>query len=93
MLKITGNDIFRAGEKIGWVEGSHVYAHDGKKLGYFSGNYIYGYDGRKIAYIEGDHLFSGGSGVKVPLEKISELIEGGILPEAGKCAIYVLLGD
>lgn len=93
MLKITGNDIWRSGEKIGWIEGNRIRARDGKKLGYFEGNFIYGEDGWKVAYVEGDHLFSDGGNVKVPLEKISEEIEGGMLPETGKCAIYVLLGD
>jgi hypothetical protein len=93
MVKIIGNDIWRGGEKIGWVEGARIRAHDGTKLGYFEGNFVYGEDGHKLAYIEGDHLVSYGSDTKIPLEKIAEEIEGGVLPEIGKCAVYVLLGD
>lgn len=93
MLKIIGKDIWRAGEKVGWIEGDHVYAHDGRKLGYFDADHVYGADGRKLAYVQGDHLFSYGGNSKVPLEGVSEEIEGGVLPEMGKCAIYVLLGD
>ncbi|GEM_PF-391898 len=92
MIKIEGNDILRGGEKIGWIEGNDVRAHDGKKLGYFEGNHVYNSLGERVAYINGDHLFSqGGSEMKMHLEKINEEIVGGVLPEIGKCAIYVLL--
>ena len=93
MIKIIGKDIWRGGEKIGWTEENHVWAHDGRKLGYFEENYVYGEDGHKLAYIEGDHLIPYGGNSKVPLEKISEEIVGGVLPEIGKCAVYVLLGS
>ncbi len=93
MVKLVGNAVWRGGEKIGWVEEQHVHAHDGRKLGYFEGNYVYGEDGHKLAYVEGDHLISYGSNAKIPLEKVSEEVEGGVLPEIGKCAVYVLLGD
>lgn len=92
MIKIEGNDIWRAGEKIGWVDGSHIRAHDGKRLGYFEGSHVYNILGQRVAYVDGDHLFSEGSNEgKIPLEKINEEIVGGVLPEIGKCAIYVLL--
>lgn len=93
MLKIVGRDIWRGGEKVGWIDGSHIRAHDDKKLGYFAGNFIYDRDGHKTAYIVGDHLFSAGGSVSVPLDKVDEEIEGGVLPMIGKCAVYVLLGD
>lgn len=93
MVKIIGNDIWRAGQKIGWIDGDHVRAHDGTKLGYFQGNFVFGEDGHKLATIEGDHLIAYGGNAKVLLEKISEDIEGGVLPEIGKCAVYVLLGS
>ncbi len=96
MIKIVGNEIWRAGEKIGWIDGDHVRAHDGRKLGYFHDRFVHGEDGRKLAYIEGDDLVSYGAGSgegKVPLEKVSEAVEGGVLPEIGKCAVYVLLGS
>ncbi|HUZ92879.1 MAG TPA: hypothetical protein VNG29_02675 [Candidatus Paceibacterota bacterium] len=92
MLKFIGRDIWRGGEKVGWVEENHIYAHDGKKLGYFEGNYVYDANsGQKIAYIEGDYLISEGGNQKIPLDKVSEEIVGGVLPEIGKCAVYVLL--
>ena len=93
MLKITGNDIWRNGQKVGWIEENYIRAHDGKKLGYFGGNFIYGIDGHKLAYVEGDYLYSESSSTaKVSLDKINEGIEGGMLPEVGKCAVYMFIG-
>jgi hypothetical protein len=93
MIKIVGTEIWRGGQKIGWIEGHHVRAHDGKKLGYFEGDHVYNEEGHKLAYIEGDYLISYGSNIKVPLEKVSEEVEGGIGPGIDKCGIYVLFGD
>ncbi len=94
MIKILGHDLWRGGQKTGWIEGGHIRAHDGKRLGYFYGNHIYGEDGRKLAYLEGDYLYSyAATGEKISLEKVSESIVGGVVPEMCKCAIYVLLGN
>ncbi|MDE2001794.1 MAG: hypothetical protein KGI60_04505 [Patescibacteria group bacterium] len=92
MIKVIGHDLWRGGQKIGWAEENHVFAHDGKKLGYFSENHVFDVTGRKLAYVEGDHLYADGSS-RVSLETINENIVGGVLPEMAKCAIYVLLGD
>ena len=91
MVKIDGNYIWRDGMKIGFVDDHHIRAHDDHRLGYFENNFIYGERGHKLAYLEGDSLISYESGKKIPLEKISESIQG-VLPEIGKCAVYVLLG-
>ena len=93
MVKIIGHDIWRGGQKIGWIDGDRIRTHDDKKLGYFEGNYVYSEEGHKLAYMEGDHLISYGGNSKIPLEKVSEAIEGGVLPLIGKCAVYVLLGS
>jgi hypothetical protein len=95
MIKILGNDLWRNGEKIGWIEGDHVRDRDGKKLGYFQDRFVYDMSGHKLAWIEEDYLVSQGSGseAKIRLDQVAEEIEGGVLPELGKCAVYVLLGD
>ena len=95
MVKIIGNDIWRGGEKTGWIDGDYVRDRDGKKLGYFQANYVYNMDGHKIAFIQEDYLISEGSGseAKIRLDQIAEEVQGGVLPEIGKCAVYVLLGD
>jgi hypothetical protein len=95
MVKLIGNDVWRAGQKVGWIEGDYVKDRDGKKLGYFQDKYVYNLDGRKIAFIEQDYLISEGSGseAKINLDQIAENVQGGVLSEIGKCAVYVLLGD
>ncbi len=91
MIKIDGNTIWRDGSKIGWMEGNHVRAHDGTKMGYFEGNNIYNNNGNKVAYTQGNYLYSESGDKKVPMEKISEQIVGGIVSDIAKCAIYILL--
>jgi hypothetical protein len=93
MIKIVGNDIWRGGEKVGFIDGNYIRAHDSRKLGYFEDRFVYSEEGHKLAYVEGDHLFSEGGSATVPLERVNEEIVGGVLPEIGKCAVYVLLGD
>jgi len=92
MVKIVGNDIWRSGEKIGFIDGDHIRTHDGHRIGYFEGNYVYNQDGNKTAEIENGYLVSYGGNARIPLDKVNESIEGGVLPEIGKCAVYVLLG-
>jgi hypothetical protein len=93
MLKIIGREIWRGGEKVGFIEENHVRAHDGKKLGYFEENHVRDTAGNKIAYISGDHLYTESLGnVKISLDKVNEMVMGGLLPEIGKCAVYILIG-
>jgi hypothetical protein len=92
MLKLIHNDILRDDEKIGYLEGNRVWSHDGKKLGWFEDNRIYDGDAQKVGYIEGDYLYDQGGNRKGHLEEITESIEGA-LPDLGKCAIYILLGN
>lgn len=92
MLKLIHNDILRADEKIGYLDGIHVWSHEGKRLGYFEGNHVYDIDGRKIAYIEEDYLYGEDGRRKARIEDITSTIEG-VLPDLAKCAIYVLLGN
>jgi len=93
MIKIDGDHLWRGGQKIGWVEDRHVRAEDGKHLGYFDESHIYSEEGHRLGYVEGDYLFSESGDSKIALEKISEEIVGGTIPEIGKCAVYMLLGS
>ena len=93
MLKINGHEIWRGGEKVGFIDGNYIRAHDWKKLGYFEGNFVHDVMGHKLAYINGDHLYTESSaGVRISLDKVNESIVGGLLTEIGKCAIYILIG-
>jgi hypothetical protein len=93
MVKIIGNDVWRSGEKIGFIDGTHIRTHDGHRIGFFEGNYVYNQEGNKTAEIENGYLVSYGGSSKISLDKVNESIEGGVLPEIGKCAVYVLLGN
>lgn len=97
MVKIMGNEVWRANEKIGWIEDNkHIRARDNKRIGYFEENFVRDEQGHKIAYINGDHLYSIGrntSDAKMELSKINESIIGGVISEIGRCAVYILLGN
>lgn len=92
MLQLRGNDIYRGDQKIGWLQGNHLFDREGKKLGYFEENHIYDENAHKIAYIEDDKIFDETGKSRATLEMASESIEG-VLPEMAKCAIYTLLGN
>lgn len=89
MIKLEGNEIWRAGEKIGYLEGKSIHRHDGQKLGFFEENVVYEEEGHKIAYLEGDFLF-GDDFSKISLEKIAQEVTGGVVPEIVRAAIYIL---
>ena len=93
MVKLIDNDVWRDGDKIGYIQENRVYSHDGTRLGYFEQIYVHNKDGDKVAYIQDDHLISYTGSSNVSLETVSEKVQGGVLPEIGKCAVYVLLGS
>ncbi len=90
MIKIFDNKIWRDGEKIGWIEGTHIRDMSDKRLGYFENNFIYNMDGRKVAYIWENELKYENSMSPVELEHINAMIEGNF-PILTKCAVKVLL--
>jgi hypothetical protein len=90
MIKIFDNKVWRDGEKIGWIEGSHVRDMGDKKLGYFENDFIYNMDGRKVAYLQENELKYENSMNAVPLERVNGMIEGNF-PMLMKCAVKVLL--
>ncbi len=93
-ITITGHDIRRGGEKIGWIDVHKIRSHsDNKVLGYFDTEHIYSPEGHHLGYVSGDHLYSADGRVKVALEEVSEHIEGGLDEGLEKCAVYMLLGD
>jgi hypothetical protein len=91
-MKIFENKIWRDGQKIAWIDGTHIRNHDDQKLGYFENNFIYNMAGHKVAYIFENELRFENGGAAVPLEHINEEIEGAV-PLLEKCAVHVLLQD
>lgn len=92
-IKIVGNDIWRGGERIGWIEGEWIKDRSGTRLGYFDDTYVYGADARKIAYVDGNYLNMYDGSAKVSSSDVGKEVEGGTRPELEKCAIYILFGD
>lgn len=93
MIKISGNDIRRGGEKIGWIQGNDVYNHRGEKAGYFTSNDIYGYDGIKVGYVEGNHIYSTKGGSPIRLDENRRQISGGSASDLTRAAVRLLLGE
>ena len=92
MIKIIGNDLWRGGSKIGWLEDNDVFGDDGRKAGYYLGNDIYGADGRKLAYLQGNRLYVL-DGQELQMDDVRRKIGGGSLGDLGRAAIRVLLGE
>jgi hypothetical protein len=91
MIKISGNDILRGGEKLGWLEGNDIYGEDGGKLGYYSGDDIYNSAGVKIGYLEGMHLKTT-SGRTVLIEELRRHIFGTV-SDIARAAVYLLFEE
>lgn len=90
-IKISGNDILREGEKIGYIAGNDIHNEQGEKMGYFSGNDVYDETGRKMGYIEGAK-FKSSDGRSSGIGKIEREIKGGNVSNLGRAAIKTLLG-
>lgn len=91
MIKIVDNDIFRGGQKIGWIEGNDIWGNSGK-LGYFLDNDIYNKAGKKIGYLEGNYLITI-EGKKIRLDENRRIITGGTISDLARAAIRLLLGE
>ncbi len=89
MIKIFDNKIWKDGEKIGWLDGTHLRNMEDVKLGYFEDGYIYNIEARKVAYIYENELRYENGASATQLESINEMIEGNF-PILTKCAVKVL---
>lgn len=92
MIKIDGHNLYRDGEKIGWIDGKHIRNEDDMKRGYFDDETVYDEDGHKLAYIRGNRLCLEDGGEELDLDKLNDKISGSE-PPVVKCAIHVLLGN
>lgn len=93
MLKIVGNDIWRSGTKIGYIQAERIYNYEGRKVGYFTSNDIYTADGHKRGYLRGNLLEIVGDGTTVELDNIREKIGGGSISDIARATIFLVLGD
>lgn len=94
MITIKGNDIWRGGEKIGWISGNDIFNADGIKIGYFSESAedIFNKSGRKIGYIENSKV-KRIDGSPIDLNDIQRQVQGGTLSSIARAAIRLLLGE
>ncbi len=93
MIKVEGHDLWRGGQKIGYVSGNHIYSHTGQKIGYASGNHFYDHEGKKLGYVEGDFIYDVTGKQKMRIEDNHQHVEGGELTDAERAAVQFLLGD
>lgn len=91
MIEIKGNDIYRGGVKMGWVNGNHIYDNRGEIRGYFSADTVYDEQGRLMARIESPYVYAGEK--RIELEHIFQNIEGVGISDSGKVAVLTFLGD
>lgn len=94
MVNVIGNDIWRGGKKIGYINGNDIWSHDNKKLGYVSGNHVYSAaNNRKLLYLEGDFIKDPNGNEKMRIEDNHEHVIGGEISDVHRAAVRELLGD
>ena len=99
MIQVHGNELWRGGQKIGFVQGNKIFSHnpDGsfKEAGYVSDNHVYNaHDNRKMAYLEGDYVYDALKPAnKVRIEDNHQHVQGGEISDAHRAAVRMLLGD
>ncbi len=93
MIRVDGHTFIRSGEKIGFIDGTHIKNHSGDKVGYYQEDHIYNRDGHKLAYLEGDHICFTDSSHKIRIEDNNRDVSGGSLSNIQKAAVRVLLGE
>ena len=95
MINIKDNDLWRGGEKVGYIEGDHIVDHAGKKLGHFSESEkkIYDESDKEVGKIVGNHITFPGDEHFIRLEDNQEQIVGGVYSDVVRAAIRIFLGE
>lgn len=93
MINVSGKDLFRGGQKIGYIQGNDIFSHDGKKLGYVDSKHVFSRDGQKLAYLEGDYVYHTQDSKKMRIEDNHQHVNGGAISDVQRAAARVLLGD
>ena len=90
MIHILNRDVYKDGEKVGWVEGGHIFESSGKKIGYISGNDIFSYSGNKVAYLKGTALSRVGHSIAVHTDEINKEVTKGDFSDLERAAVFTL---
>ncbi len=93
MINVSGKDLMRAGQKIGYIQGNDIFSHEGRKLGYVQGNHVFNRDGQKLAYLQDDHIYHAHDSQKTRIEDNHQQVSGGEISDVQRAAVRVLLGD
>lgn len=92
MIHISGNDIYRSGTKIGYIQGNDIWSYDGNKMGYIEGSRVFSAAGKKVAWLEGEYIHTENDR-KIRIADNNQYVSGGDAPSAYRAAIRVLLED
>jgi hypothetical protein len=88
---VEKNQIKRDGIKIGYIDGTHIFDHNGKKLAYFSIDEVLDENGKRIAHVVGEYVYFPKSNTKVRIEDNNKLVAG-VVSDACRAAIRLVLG-
>jgi len=91
MVQVINNDIKRDGIKIGYIQGDHIFDHNGKKLAYFSSTEVLDEGGKRIAHLDGEYVYFPKSNTKVRVEDNNKLVAG-VVSDMCRAAIRLMLG-
>lgn len=92
MLKIDGHHIWRGGDKIGYVEGNHLYNHEGHRVGYWTDDSVYDMNGNRLLRIEKNNIIAH-DGTQHHLDNVIGDIPSATLDDTAKVAIKTFFGD
>ncbi len=91
MIRIEGNHIWRGTDKIGWVEGNHLYNEEGDRVGYWSGDALYDIHGNRLLHIHNNRVIDRG-GKEAHLDDVIETIPSASMSEIARVAIKTFFG-
>ena len=93
MIKINGNDITRAGTKLGWVTDNHIFDHTGKKIGYTTSDMVFDAMAKKLAHLDGEYVYNPDTGKRTRLEDVIIGIESPNFSNIQRVAIKLFFGN
>ncbi len=92
IITIIGNDLKRAGVKIGWLTSNFVFDEEGLKLGFYENDMIFAANGKKIGYLKNDVIYAV-DGREIRIDENRKHITGGAYSDLCRAAVRLLLGE
>ncbi len=91
MIQVIKTHIMRDGVKIGYIDGKHIFDHNGKRLAYFSETEVLDESGKRVAHVVGEYVYFSRTDTKARIEDNNKLISG-VVSDACRAAIRLMLG-